>query len=213
MQDKMNIFREVASIASAHASSAFSEMLKKKIKLTLPKVTFISSQEVFKDMAGEKQVVCVETKLLSGIRGKVSLVLEEKRAYELINRLYKEKKEKVSSGASTETGLSLIKEIGNIVVSSYVGALGVFLNILILPSMLILVNGTFSEVMRSMFTSQEEFVLLIEVLFKEEESEIKGKIYFVLTEEGRKVIEESCEKILKSLEEGENENKDKKLTS
>lgn len=202
MQDKMDIFREVASIASAHASSALSEMLEKKVELTLPKVTFISSQEVFKDMAGEKQVVCVETKLLSGIRGKVSLVLEEKGAYELINRLYKEK-EKVSSGVFTEMGLSLIKEIGNIVVSSYAGALGIFLNILILPSIPILVNGAFPDVMRSIFTSQEEFVLLIEALFKEEGSEIKGKIYFVLTEEGRRVIEESCEKILKSLEGGE----------
>ncbi len=201
MQDKMDIFREVASIASAHASSALSEMLKKKIELELPEVTFISSQDVFKDIPEAKQVVSVETRLLSGIQGKVSLVLEEKGAYELIDRLYKEKEES-SSGSFAEMWLSLIKEIGNIVVGSYAGALGIFLNILILPSIPTLVSGTFYDVIKSIITPQEKFILLVEALFKEEEGQIKGKIYFVLTEEAKRIIEESCEKILKSLEEG-----------
>jgi len=202
MQDKMDVFREVASIASAHASSALSEMLKRKIELKLPEVTFISSQDVFKDIPESKPVVSVEIKLLSGIPGKVSLVLEEKGAYELIDRLYKAKKE-ASSGSFTEMGLSLIKEIGNIVVGSYTGALGIFLNILILPSIPTLVSGTFYDVMKSIVTPQEKFILLIEALFKEEGGQIKGRIYFALTEEGRKMIEESCKKILKSLEEGD----------
>lgn len=202
MQDEMDIFREVATIASAHASSALSEMLKRKIELTLPKVTFISSQDVFKDMVEAKQVMSVEIRLLSGIQGKILLVLEEKSAYELIDRLYKEK-EKLSSGSFAEVGLSLIKEIGNVVIGSYVGALGIFLNILLLPSIPTLVSGAFYEVMKSMITSQEKFILLMEALFKEEGSEIKGKIYFVLTEEGMEKIKKSCEKILKSLGGGE----------
>ena len=200
MQDKMDVFREIASIASAHASNALSEILKRKVKIELPRVTFLSSQEIFKDTPEVKQVVGVEIKLLAGLQGKVLLVLEEKTTYKLIDRLYKNK-ENLSTGSFAEVGLSLVKEVGNIVIGSYVGALGIFLNILILPSLPTLVSGIYCDVMKFMVTSQE-FILLIEALLKEEGSEIKGEIYFALTKEGKEKIEKSCEEVLKSLKEG-----------
>ncbi len=201
MKDEMDIFREVTTIASAHGSYALSEILKRNIKLTLPVITSICADDILKSKKSNKMVVVVESRILSGLEGKILLVFEEKSAYQLINILYStvEEKEKTTSGFFTEVGLSVLREISNVVIGSYVGALSMFLKILIVPSIPTLISGPLSEVLSSITSGKEEYILLIEAIFEEEKSQIKGSIYFILTEEGMNTIKNACKKMLDSL--------------
>jgi len=201
MRDEMDVLKEVATVAAAHGSNALSEILKRTIKLSLPLVTTIAPDNLEKeiDFSENEVVLSVQSRILSGIEGKVLLVLEEKSAFRLINICYKGE-DKVSSGFLTEVGLSAIKEIGNVVIGSYVGALSMFLKLLVIPSIPTLISGPLYEIVRAAVSLEKEHILMIEAVFEESEEKIKGRMYFILTQRGREIIRQACDKILESLE-------------
>jgi len=199
MRDEMDVLKEVATIAAAHGSNALSEILKRTIKLSLPLVTTVTPDNLEKEIDSDEIVLSVQSRILSGIEGKVLLVLEEKSAFRLINICCKGE-DKATSGFLTEVGLSAVKEIGNVVIGSYVGALSMFLKLLIVPSIPTLISGPLYEVVSSALSLEKEHILMIEAVFEESEEKIKGKMYFVLTQRGREIINQACDKILESLE-------------
>ncbi len=201
MKDEMDILREVSSIAAAHGSRALSEMLKKKINLTLPSLESLRPQQLTAKIATDTPVVSVQSRILSGISGSVVLILEEQSAFQLISICYTNHgKEKPAQ--FTEMGFSVIKEIGNVVIGSYAGALSIFLKTPVVPSIPTLINGPLAEIIHSVASpyDEEDYVLLIEAFFEEVERRIKGGLYFVLTPQAMREIQGACKKILESLE-------------
>ncbi len=200
MKDEMDILREVSSIASAHGSRALSEILHKKINLTLPNLKTTHPKELFEKMSTERPVISVQCRILSGIPGSIILIFDEQSTFQLIDICYN-RNTKDKPEVFTEMGFSVIKEIGNVVIGSYVGALSVFLKAPIIPSIPTLINGPFQEIIRSVTNpyGKEDYILLAEACFEEVERRIKGGLYFILTPQAMKQIQESCKKMLKSL--------------
>ena len=202
MKDEMDILREVSSIAAAHGSKALSEMLGKKISLSLPNLESVRPDIISSKISTDRPVVSVQSRILNGISGSIVLILEEKSAFQLIDICYsnnsKEKRE-----AFTEMGFSIIKEIGNVVTGSYAGALSIFLKAPVVLSIPTLINGPLTEIVHSVASlyGSEKSILLIEVFFEEVERRIKGGMYFILTPIAMREIQEACKKILKSIEE------------
>lgn len=99
-------------------------------------------------------------------------------------------------------GISVIKEVGSIVISSYVSALSMILQKLIIPSIPTLSSGPLHEIMRIAIgsSSDAECILLIEAVFEETQGNIKGSFYLVLNFEAMQEIQGICKKILASLE-------------
>jgi chemotaxis protein CheY-P-specific phosphatase CheC len=99
-------------------------------------------------------------------------------------------------------GLSTIKEIGSIVISSYLGALSTMSRKLIIPSFPTLVNGLMSEIMSMAISKHtgEEYVLLIEAIFQETQEPIEGGFYLILTQQSMEQIRSACKKMLEDLE-------------
>lgn len=200
MKDEMNILREVATTASAHGSNALSEILKKKVTLRLPEMAEVSSNCAVPQENSTDFVITVQSKIVNGLEGKIILVLEERSAFKLINLCY-DAKVSSTSGFHTEMGLSVLKEIGNVVMGAYVGALSVFLNMVIVPAIPTLISGPLGEIVSASVTSMENnAIFLIDTVFESVEEQIKGRIYLVLTKEGRNLIQKACQRILDSLE-------------
>jgi len=127
MKDELDILKEVGSIAAGHGGVALSEILDKKVILEVPSVEIISAQRVPKSMNLEKLGIAVFFQLLVGLQGKVIFILDEKNAFKLVDLSYKIRDLKREPGIITEVSLSLIKEVGNIVVCSYLNALSLTL--------------------------------------------------------------------------------------
>jgi len=200
MKDEMDILREVSSIAAAHGSRALSEMLHKKISLTLPSLETVHPMQLVAKIAADEPIISVQNRILSGIPGSIVLILEEQSAFHLISACYGDNRDDTPQ-AFTEMGLSVIKEIGNVVIGSYVGALSVFLRMPIVPSIPMLINGPIGEIIHSVTYpyGTEDYVLFIEAFFEEVERKIKGGLYFILAPAAREKIQEACEKILESI--------------
>lgn len=202
MKDEMNIFQEIATTAAAHGSIALSEMLGRKINLEMPKVNIVSCDELEENFGINEIVTTLQVQILTGLRGKIFLILEEKGVYNIIDICYKVDNETIKKGSIfTEIGLSLIKEIGNVVISAYVNALGFFLKRPIIPSLPAFINAPLHEIIRiiTLTYSKENSIMVIETVFEETSRNIKGNFWLILTCEAEEEIKNACKKMLEDV--------------
>jgi chemotaxis protein CheC len=201
MKDEMDILREVSSIAAGHGSVALSEILGRKITMEMPALHIVPAQTILDKINGEDIVISVSSNILSGLKGVILFILDEKSAFKLIDMCYHAHPVDKKSSSFTEMGFSVIKEIGNVIISSYAGALSMILHTVIIPSIPTLISGSIHQAM-SMFVSSysaEKHILLAEAVFAEPQEKIAGTFYLILNDDAMQSIQEGCKKILESL--------------
>ncbi len=201
MKDEMDILREVGTTAAAHGSIALSEILGRKIALRLPSLSILPREQISKQIHIEGMVLTLQTQILSGLNGRVVFILEEKSAFRLIDLCYKSGDNNKNVGIFTEMGMSVIKEVGNIIISSYISSLSFFTKKLIIPSFPMLINAPFTEIMNSLMAryEKEEYILVVEAIFEEEKEDIKGNFWLVLTPDAAEEIKKTCKETLESI--------------
>ena len=196
MIDQLSILKEVGSIAAGHGAMALSEILGKKISLSVPSTDMIACQRVPGDMKLQKTGIGVFCKVLVGLEGEVAFVLDEANIYKLIDMSYKLPNEDKRPGIMTEMGLSLVKEIGNVIIASYLNALSLVLKRAIIPPIPTLISGSIDEILNIILAPYqgEDFSFLVETTFENPGSDIKGSFYLVITPATAKDISDTCRK-------------------
>ena len=101
----------------------------------------------------------------------------------------------------TELGFSIIKELGNIVVGAYTGALAVILKKPIIPSIPTLISGSFKDALNTLLGAYEkdETIYLMEACYEEGSQQAKGKLHFIFTQKTVNEIVGACRKMLDSI--------------
>lgn len=201
MKDEMDILREVSSIAAGHGSIALSEMLGRKLNLELPALSICQAHQAMDKIETNQIVISVACNVLSGLKGQIVFVLDEKSAFKLIDLCYRAHAEEKRSGLFTELGLSVIKEVGNIIISSFVGALSMILKTIVIPSIPTLVSGSLQQVLAMVVSTfeKESYILLVEAAFIEPTERITGKFFLILDSHAMANIKTACKNILESL--------------
>ncbi len=202
MKDEMDILKEVGTTAAAHGSIALSEILGRKIILKLPSVSILPQKTAHDDIPIQGMVLTMQVQILSGLQGKIVFMLEEQSAFKLIDMCYKTKNsDDKKTGLFTEMGMSVIKEIGNIIISSYINSLSFFIKKPIIPSFPILINAPFKEVISNLMPGykDENYILVVEAVFEEEENKIKGNFWLILTPGAAEEIKKACKDMLKNI--------------
>ncbi len=194
----MDILREVGSITAAHGSTALSEILGRKINLRLPTIEIIAGEKILSRISTNQIVVSVHSRILTSLKGNILFILDEKSAFHLVDTCYKNIGDEKKSGILTEMGISTLKEVGNVVIASYAGALSMILKTLIIPGIPIMTSGPMQHIISSTVSlyAKEEFVLFIEVLFQEDQREINGTFYMIINSEGMRYIQNACKQLL-----------------
>ena len=200
MEDELDIIREVGSIASAQGSITLSEILGRKVNLLLPSVDIVSA-DIPRRTDMQRIGIAVICKISTGINGQAAFVLDEKNAFKLVSLSDKVSEEDKCPGALTEMGVSTIKEIGNIVISAYLGAIGAILRKVILFLPPTFVSGMLGEIVNIIFSSSvaDGTTLFIETVFEESQEKINGSFYLVLSRESVSDIRTVCKKMLEEL--------------
>jgi chemotaxis protein CheC len=194
MVDQLSILKEVGNIAAGHGAMALSEILGKKISLAVPSTDMIACNRMPSDIKLQKTGIGVFSKVLVGLQGEVAFVLDEANIYKLIDMSYRLSDENKRPGIMTEMGLSLVKEIGNVIIAAYLNALSLVLKRVIIPSTPTLISGSIGEIMNIVFApyAGEDFSFLVETNFENPGSSIKGSFYLVITPNTAKDISDTC---------------------
>jgi len=189
--------KEAANIGSGHAATALSQMMGKSIMVRVPEVKVMKLEEV-PYIFGEKTpiVAAVLTNFFGDITGRNLLVFPEDKARLLVDILLaKNPGETVGFG---EMEISSLKEIANIVSSSYLSALSEFLQIMVLPSVPSFTLDDLSAVLTSVylqFTDDDrEYAFCVETSFYFTEEAVKLEGYLLMIPD-----KAGLERMLKSL--------------
>lgn len=127
-----DVLKEIGNIGAGNATTALAQMLQCKVDMKVPQVRLLDFSEVGAAIGGEEQLMAGVYLLVEGdITGSMMFLLEEKAAHALVAKLMMMPP---SEGDFTEMELSALKEIGNIIVASYLNSLSTLTSLVIMPS-------------------------------------------------------------------------------
>ena len=137
-EEHLDALREISNVGMGHAATALSQMVGQTIHLHVPQVTMTDIADVPDLLGGPEQVVVGITLQVRGdAQGNILLVFPLESAERMVCQLLG--RDRVDD-VFDEMGISTVKEVGNILASSYLGAMGSLLNLSLLPSIPLLAN-------------------------------------------------------------------------
>ncbi|MBC2581616.1 chemotaxis protein CheC [Clostridium sp. DJ247] len=187
---QLDALREVGNIGTGNAATALSQLINKKVDMTVPAINIVPFDDIFSTIGGEEIVVGVIVRVLGDTPGNILFVFEKDTALQLVETLTGQKEEYLS-----EMGNSVVCEIGNIISSSYMNAIAKFTGLSIMPSVPAVTYDMLGAILSTTFIESgqfDDYVLDIETVFLQNNSKISGHFYYV-------PMPGSLEKILSTL--------------
>ncbi|SHE57925.1 chemotaxis protein CheC [Clostridium fallax] len=188
---QLDALKEVSNIGAGNAATALSQLLNKKIDMTVPAVEVISFEQLF-DIVSEDEIVAgVLVRVLGDAPGNILFIFEKEQAFNIIELLTGQK------GAEFgEIGSSVLCEIGNIISSAYMNSIAKLTNLSIMPSVPALAYDMMSSILSATFAEVAQFsenILEIKTTLLGEDREKIGGYFYYLPNPG------SLEKIFNSI--------------
>ncbi len=188
---------EIGNIGAGHAAIALSQLMDKKIMITVPSIEILKLLELDKILPDtDKKYIHIYLMMLGDMRGIISFVLE----YDTALRLYDAIKN-LPAGKTRDLGgleQSALEEIGNILSSSYLNAVSKITGFSLVVSVPECLIGSTGGENRGIFQRQGiaadniNNVICIKTVFIEEAAKIDGYLIFAPTDT-------AIGKIIKSL--------------
>src|SRR3989344_8291223 len=131
--------QEVMNVGTAHAVNALSQMIGKKIMISVPSVDIIPLNEVTEKIAHSKNIeeviVGLYFKILGELSGNALLIFPKASAQRLLWMLLKEEQPPLSPIPHNHPiEQSALMEVGNIIINSYLNALTAITDFTLFPS-------------------------------------------------------------------------------
>lgn len=162
-ESQMDVFREIGSIGNGNAVTALSGILSEKIQMKLPKVGILGFNEAQATLGDPEEIVGAVLVEMSGeLSGLMLVVLKKEFIQQIIRKvLQREQDDLMEMGEMEE---SLLIEVGNIMISSYVSALSSLTNIQInlsVPQIAVnMLGGVLSMPMASMGAASNKIMMI-----------------------------------------------------
>ena len=165
---QLDALREVANIGAGHAATALSQLTKRKIMISVPRITVTPIEEVPKLMGdADAPVAAVLMHMLGDLTGRTLLMFPEPDARLLCDLL--NKREIGTTTHFAELEQSSVKEAANILGGAYMNALADFMGMMLLPSVPSLVIDLAGAVLTTAYLNfghDRDFVLCVQTDFK-----------------------------------------------
>jgi chemotaxis protein CheC len=177
-----DILKEIGNIGAGNALTALAKLLGKKVDMKVPAVNLVEFKDIADFLGGpEQRVIGILIQIKGDLNGIMMFLLKDDSAFYLIKAIMMDlAPEEVSDGFS-ELELSALKEIGNILASSYLGSLAELMHLNIVPSVPFLAIDMANAVLSVPaieFGKVADRALFIESVFISEMNDISG--YFLL---------------------------------
>lgn len=180
---QLDALREISNIGMGHAATALSQMIGQAVYLRVPHVTVMEISRVPEHLGGaEKLMVGITLQILGDARGSIMLLFPQESAHRLLcSLLGREEKGLVL----TEINVSALKEVGNILASAYLSALGNLLHKTLIPSVPLLaydMAGAVVDYVLIELSQNGDLALMVETDFygtADQDACIKGHFFLL----------------------------------
>ncbi|PLW79402.1 hypothetical protein C0585_07915 [Candidatus Woesearchaeota archaeon] len=124
------ILQEVANIGFGHSSTALSQLTDKEVEITWPDLGIVKKKDIYKIFPIDEVFVGVHLQVLEDLEGVLVCLFKNDEAIELIKEITND-----NVTLLDEEGISVIKEVSNILTGSYLNSLAEFSGLKLLPSL------------------------------------------------------------------------------
>ncbi|MET1015092.1 MAG: chemotaxis protein CheC [Paenisporosarcina sp.] len=131
----LDVLKEIGNIGAAHAATALSSLLNKKIDMNVPKVEMVSFDDMM-DLAGgpDNVVTAIYLRIEGDVSGSMFFILPIEQSNAFIQNLIQDTTFDFKNPPLSEIGISAMQELGNILSGSYLSALSDFTGLKIYPT-------------------------------------------------------------------------------
>jgi len=181
--EQLDALKEISNIGMGHAATALSQMIGQAVYLQVPHVTVTEINQVPGHLGGaEKLMVGITLQILGDARGSIMLLFPKESAHLLLcSLLGRQGKTLIMNDES----VSALKEVGNILASAYLSALGNLLNKTLIPSVPLLaydMAGAVVDYVLIELSQSSDLALMVETNFSDDScrgSSIKGHFFLL----------------------------------
>lgn len=188
---QVDCLRELTNIGGGNAATSISQLIEKPVDMSVPTIDILNYEEVYSDIMAEDKVITSVIMEMSGdAEGVFIYMLEEDTIGKLLKMM-------LPSGTemTEEIEESVLKELVNILVSSFLRSIGEFLHIELLATVPVLSVDMFGAILSSVYIETGQFdenLMIIKTEFSYFGEKIESSLYFVPTPG---VLDELFEKI------------------
>ncbi len=190
---QLDVLREIGNIGAGNAATALATILDEKVEISLPRVRITDFDTAVNALGGaETMTVGVLVNFEGEAHGMIMFLLNMEDAKGIMSILIQEDEES-QNGQLSELKLSAIKEIGNILGSSYINSISQLTGLTIhvsIPYIAIDMAGALMSVPIIEFGSVGDKVMFIEECFSSEENKLSSNIIMFAEIETLKIIME-----------------------
>ncbi len=180
---QLDALREIGNIGAGNAATALSQMVGKRVDMSVTKVLVLPADAIAGFLGGiEKNVAAVHMPVYGEMLGIALIFFPLERLPELSAMLIGRKEEDPNN--LSELGQSAIKELGSILTGSYLSALFRFINLQLIhgvPSLAIDMAQAILDTVLVELEQREEVAIVIETQFLEDDKQLTGS-FFLLPE-------------------------------
>ncbi len=180
---QLDALKEISNIGMGHAATALSQMIGQTVFLQVPYVTITEISQVPEHLGGaEKLMVGITLQILGDARGSIMLLFPKESAHRLLCTLLGRHEKAL---IMNEVNVSALKEVGNILASAYLSALGNLLKKTLIPSVPLLaydMAGAVVDYVLIELSQASDFALMVETDFSGapcQELAIKGHFFLL----------------------------------
>ena len=118
---ELDVMKEIGSIGTGHAATALSKLLQREVRITIPQVQILDYNDAVRRIGKEDEIIGATLVQMSGDLDGLMLFLYNKRfARKILKKLLET--EYKDFDAMDEMAFSALKEVGNIIICSYINA-------------------------------------------------------------------------------------------
>ena len=180
---QMDVLKELSNIGMGHAATALSQMIGQPVQLRVPHVTITEISQVPDYLGGaEKMMVGITLQILGDARGSIMLLFPQESAHRLLCKLLGDQSKVL---IMNELAISTLKEVGNILASAYLSALGNLLHKTLIPSVPLLaydMAGAVVDYILIDLSKSSDLAMLVETDFtgkSPQDLAIKGHFFLI----------------------------------
>lgn len=175
---QLDFIKELSNVGGGNAATSISQLIKKPVNMNVPIIDLIDYEELYETTMAEDTVVnAVIMKMFGDAEGTFLFVTSEGALNNLINMMMPE-----GVALTEELSQSGIKELVNILVTSFVNAISKLVNINIISSVPVLTMEMFGAILSSVYMESEQYdenIMIIKNEFLYNGDIIHGTLYFV----------------------------------
>lgn len=189
---EIDILKEIGSIGGGNAATALSSMLNAKVAMAIPQVEIVGFNEALNSLGDPEELVAGIFVEMSGeLSGVMLFLLSQECADEILLRMLGKTNPDFLSLQEQEIDSSVLIEIGNIVISSYITAMSSLVNIsveLSVPQLAVNMLGGIMSLPIAMMGQQSDRIMMITGEFKIDEKALNSTMLLLPDVESLNVL-------------------------